>query len=173
MEADIKECVKIFKAVKARTTSEGIRFCRRTGEKGKEPLLIGLRTEDEKRHLLEKARDLQKTEYKDVTIGPDMTVKQRQEEKRMREEVDRKNREELTQEDVAKNLEWMLVGPRGEKRIVKGARREVQEETNRGRGKQGVGGAKWKTTYQKRNRDSDTEEEDRMDQRELQRTCRK
>jgi hypothetical protein len=44
IEADIKECVKIFKAVKARTTSEGIRFRRRTGEKGKEPLLIGLRT---------------------------------------------------------------------------------------------------------------------------------
>jgi DNA repair ATPase RecN len=37
MEADIKECVKIFKAVKARTTSEGITFCHRIGEKGEEP----------------------------------------------------------------------------------------------------------------------------------------
>jgi hypothetical protein len=152
MEADIKECVKIFKAVKAITTSEGITFCHRIGEKGEEPrpLLISLRTEDKKRHLLEKARDLQKTEYKNVTIGPDMTVKQRQEEKKMHEEVDRKNREELTQEDVTKKLELMLVGPRGEKRIVQGARREVQEETYRGRGKQGVGGAKRKTSYQKR-----------------------
>jgi hypothetical protein len=57
-----------------------------------------LRTEDEKRHLLERARDLQKTDYKEVTIGPDMTLKQRQEEKKMSAEVDRKNKEEITQE---------------------------------------------------------------------------
>jgi hypothetical protein len=37
-----------------------------------------------------------------VTIGPDLTHKQRQEEKNLREEVERKNREEITEDDVAK-----------------------------------------------------------------------
>ncbi len=50
MEVDKKECKKIFKSVKART-SEDIKFCRRIGERGEEPhpLLIGLKSEDEKR----------------------------------------------------------------------------------------------------------------------------
>jgi hypothetical protein len=175
MEADKKECEKIFKSMKARTTSEDIKFCRRIGERGEEPrpLLIGLKSEDEKRYLMEKARDLQKTEYKDVSIGPDMTHKQRQEEKNMREEVDKKNREEITEDDVAKNLEWMLVGPRGERRIIKGVNRGEQV-TGRGRGRPATGGARKKTGPQsKRTRDSDSEEEDRMDTQESQRTRRR
>jgi hypothetical protein len=181
IEADKKECERIFKAAKARTTRDDIKFCRRIGEKGEDPrpLLIGLRTEEEKRHLMEKARELQNTEYKEVTIGPDMTLKQRQEEKRMRDEVDKRNKEELTREDVAKNLEWMLVGPRGEKRIIKGISREDQEErTTTRKGKQAgcpSSGARRKTGYQnqqKRTRDSESEEEDRMEQ-ESQRTRRK
>ncbi len=174
MEAEKKECEKIFKAANAKTTGEDIRFCRRIGEKGDEPcpLLIGLKSEEEKRHLLEKAKDLQKTIYKDVTIGPDMTLKQRQEEKKMREEVERKNREEITKEDEAKNLECILAGPRGEKRIIKGIRRETGEETGRGRGRQlATGGARKKTSHKnKRTRGRDTEEEDRMD---TQQSCRR
>jgi hypothetical protein len=170
MEADKKACAKIFKAVKITATSEEIKFCHRIGEKGDvpRPLLIVLKSEDAKNHILEKARDLQKTDYKDVTIGPDMTLRQRQEEKRMREEVDRKNREELSQEDVAKNLEWMLVGLRGERRIIKGISRETQEGTGKGKSRQTTG-AKRKT----RTMDSDSEEDNGMDVQEAQRTRRK
>jgi uncharacterized coiled-coil protein SlyX len=173
MEADRKECEKIFKAAKARTTGENIKFCRRIGERGDDPrpLLIGLNSEDEKKHLLEKARELQKTVYKDVTIGPDLTHKQRQEEKSLREEVERKNREEITEDDVAKNLEWMLVGPRGAKRIIKGVNKEGEV---RGRGRGRPPAVKRKTGQQnKRIRDSDSEEESRMDAQESQRTRRK
>ncbi len=169
MEADKKTCVKIFKAMKATVTCESIKFCRRIGEKGDDPrpLIIGLKTEEIKRNLLEKAKDLQKTEYKEVTIGPDMTLKQRQEEKKMREEVERKNKEELTQEDVAKNLVWLLVGPRGEKRIIKGTIREDQEGVSRGKNRQGASKRKTRT------RDSDTREEDEMEVQESQRARRK
>jgi hypothetical protein len=173
MEADRKECEKIFKAARARTTGENIKFCRRIGERGDDPrpLLIGLNSEDEKKHLLEKARELQKTVYKDVTIGPDLTHKQRQEEKSLREEVERKNREEITEDDVAKNLEWMLVGPRGAKRIIKGVNKEGEV---RGRGRGRPPAVKRKTGQQnKRIRDSDSEEESRMDAQESQRTRRK
>jgi hypothetical protein len=50
---------------------KNIKFCSWISERGEEPcpLLIGLKSEDEKRNLMKKARDLQKTEYNDVTIG--------------------------------------------------------------------------------------------------------
>jgi hypothetical protein len=71
IKMDKKECEKIFKSMKARTTCEDIKFCPWIGERGEEPcpLLIGLKSVDKKRHPTEKARDLQKTEYKDLTIG--------------------------------------------------------------------------------------------------------
>ncbi len=110
---------------------------------------------------MERARDLQKTDYKEVTIGPDMTLKQRQERRKcVRKWIGRTG-------NSAKNLEWMMMGPRGEKRIIKGANRENQEGSGRGRGIQ-VTGARKKTGHQrKRSRNSDTEEEeDRMDSQE-------
>jgi len=40
-----------------------------------------------------------------VTVGPDLTKKQRAEETEMREEADRRNKEELTEGDISKKLE--------------------------------------------------------------------
>jgi len=50
--------------------------------------------------------------------------KQRQAEMDLTKEADRKNRDELTAEDRSKNLKWMAVGRKGEKRIVKAPVRE-------------------------------------------------
>ncbi len=68
---DKEEGEKIFKSTKARTMCKNIKFSSWISERGEEPcpLLIGLKSEDEKRNLMKKARDLQKTEYNDVTIG--------------------------------------------------------------------------------------------------------
>jgi len=78
------------------------------------------------RYVLDGARELQHTDYKDISIGPDQTRKQRQAEKRLVEVAEKKNREELTQEDMSKNLKWMAVGRKGEKRIAKV---QVREES--------------------------------------------
>jgi hypothetical protein len=40
-------------------------------------------------------------------------------------EVERRNQEELTEQDKSKNLCWKLVGRRGQKRMVKVAEREA------------------------------------------------
>ncbi len=57
----------------------------------------------------------------------------------MEEEAARRNDEELTDEDVAKNLCWKVVGQRGEKRIVKGFSRGARgARTGTGAG-QGAG----------------------------------
>jgi hypothetical protein len=63
----------------------------------------------------EKARDLQKTEYNDATVGPDLTYKQKQE-KNMREEVGRKNKEEITEDILQKTWSggWWDPEERGE-----------------------------------------------------------
>ena len=48
-----------------------------------------------------------------------MTKSQRRGEPKLREEVDRRNGE-LTVEDRDKNLKWLVVRKRGEKRLIKG-----------------------------------------------------
>jgi Zn-finger protein len=130
IEADKLECMNIFKAAGSDVRMRDIKFCRRIGARGEEPrpLLVGMKTEDDKRNLLECARKLQNTDYKNVHIGPDLTKKQRQEEGNLKNEAERRNKEELTQEDKSKNLVWMVVGAKGERRLIKSVRREERSE---------------------------------------------
>jgi hypothetical protein len=128
MEKDKARCELIFSAMRARTRKEDLRFCRRIGERGDEPrpIVIGLENEEEKRHILNRARDLKGTRYNDISIVPDLTRKQRSREARMREEADEKNKD-LTAEEKRRNVKWMVVGRRGEKRSIKGVEREQQQ----------------------------------------------
>jgi hypothetical protein len=119
--------------MRARTRKEDLRFCRRIGERGDEPrpIVIGLENEEEKRHILSRARDLKGTRYNDISIVPDLTRKQRSREMRMKEEADEKNKD-LTAEEKRRNVKWMVVGRRGEKRLIKGVEREQQYRTATG-----------------------------------------
>jgi hypothetical protein len=99
----------------------GVKFCRRVGERGEgpRPLIVGLKREWQKEDLLEKARDLRNTTFSEVVIIPDLTKEKRKEEAEMVSEVERRNNE-LSLEDRAKNLEWSVVGARGQRRMIKG-----------------------------------------------------
>ena len=79
MEVDKGECERIFGGMRGRTRGHHIRFCRRVGERGDDPrpMVIGLYTEEERRHILERSRELKNTMYACVTIVPDMTKSQR------------------------------------------------------------------------------------------------
>jgi hypothetical protein len=124
-EWDLKSCENIFKALNLDMNRENaVKFCRRVGEKGDapRPLIVGLKREWQKEDLLENAKQLRNTQYSDVAIVPDLTREQRKEEADMISEVEKRN-SELSEEDKAKNLEWVVVGARGERRIVKGAAR--------------------------------------------------
>jgi len=125
-EWDRKSCMNIFNALKLKISEDGIRFCRRVGEKkeGPRPLVVGLWAEVDKCQLLRNAKNLEKTIFKDVTVGPDLTKRQREEEAEMRAEADRRNETELTEEDMAKNLKWAVVGDRGKKSLIKTVVRE-------------------------------------------------
>jgi hypothetical protein len=132
LEIDKSRCEQLFTAMKARTKKEDLRFCRRIGEKtaGPRPMVIGLETEEEKRHILARARNLQGTAYQDISVVPDLTKKQRAREADMKREADERNKN-LTNEDRNRNEKWLVVGRRGEKRLIKGVERDIQYMGNR------------------------------------------
>jgi hypothetical protein len=66
---------------------------------------------------------------------PDLTSRQCQEELKMKDEVDRRNEEELTEDDLLKTCAVKWLGKErqsGEKRLVKGFNREVIVVAGRG-----------------------------------------
>jgi hypothetical protein len=68
-----------------------------------------------------------------IAIGPDMTKKQREEEAEIWLELDQKNKNR-TAEQVAKNLMWRLVGPKGDRRLILGPARQQGAGAAPGRG---------------------------------------
>ena len=143
-EMDRCQCEELFRAMRARTKKEDLRFCRRIGEKGPHPrpMVIGLETEEEKRHILFRSRNLQNTRFQDVSIVPDLTRKQRELEDKLRREADERNKY-LTAEDQANNLRWIVVGKRGEKRMIKGVERPMRGNGQFGRNEGLRGGVEW------------------------------
>ena len=71
------------------------------------------------------AQELRFTQYEHITFVPDLTKGQRKGEQRLREEAERRNNN-LTNEDKEKNLKWIVIGQRREKRLIKGVERESQ-----------------------------------------------
>ena len=71
------------------------------------------------------SQDTRETEVSEVNFGPDLTKEQRKEEMDMKKEMEDKNRA-LSADEKAKNLAWRMVGPRGERRLVKGTVREQE-----------------------------------------------
>lgn len=133
VEKDKERCEQVFEVMRARTRKEDIRFCRRLGEPGdnQRPIVIGLETEEEKRHILSKAKNLQGTKFNHITVVQDLTKVQREKEDKLRNQAKEKNRE-LSEEDLINNMKWLVVGRRGERRIIKGIdrREEYYEENN-------------------------------------------
>ena len=124
-EMDKEECGKIFTEMRAGVRKENIKFCKRLGEKKREPrpLVIGLTSAEVRRNILDRNRELQHTKYNNVSIVADLTGKQREEERDMQAEAEKRNKN-LSEEERSKNLKWMVVGRKGEKRLIKGEERQ-------------------------------------------------
>jgi uncharacterized coiled-coil protein SlyX len=117
---DAKSCQNVFDALKLGLKANSFRYLRRLGEKGEKPrpLLVGMRTIEDKELLLENAKYLRDTHLYTVGISTDLTPQEIQEEKEMEKEAGRRN-QDLSREDRAKNLKWLVVGQKGEKRLIK------------------------------------------------------
>jgi hypothetical protein len=66
-----------------------------------------------------------------ISVGPDLTKMQRRAEEKLAREAENRN-EQLTTEDREKNMKWMVVGRRGEKRLIKAVERDQQPYNRRG-----------------------------------------
>ena len=123
-EWDMASCANLFKELDLEWGREVIRFCRRIGEKSDEPrpMIVGFKREWQKEDLMDKAKELRDTAFPEVGIMPDLTQEQRRDEADMSKEAENRNANRTT-EEKAKNLVWMVVGRKGEKRLVKGVER--------------------------------------------------
>ena len=121
---DKQSCVNIFKAIRLNIELQSIRYVRRIGEKGDRPrpLLAGMSSEAEKEQILDNARHLRETRYKNVGLSADLTPMELKEEREMATEAARRNKN-LSEEDISKNMKWLVVGQKGAKRMIKGVER--------------------------------------------------
>jgi hypothetical protein len=110
-----------FSVLELKMSAESdVEFCRRVGEKSDRarPLVVGFFTEWSKSTLLKNCKYLQETEMSHMFIMNDLTEKQRRMEKELINKAERRNVEELTDEDRAKNFVWKVVGRKGQKKII-------------------------------------------------------
>lgn len=135
---------------------EDIKFCVRLGETRDDletkprPILIGFRNLDARNRILQASRNLAKSKYKSISIIPDLTKRQRQEETEMRKEVETNNGN-LTAEE-ALNWEWKMVGTRGQRKVIKAKKRPEVDSRKRPRSTHGDDSPTGPLTrYQKQN----------------------
>jgi hypothetical protein len=128
-EADRRMCSEVLSVIGVRTRGQDLKFCRRIGERGRDPrpLVMGIRTEEERRNILDRSRALQSTRFENVAIVPDLTRMQRRAEDQLSKEAEQRN-QSLTVEDRERNLRWLVIGRRGEKRLIKGTEQPPQRD---------------------------------------------
>ena len=120
-EHDTQKVLDIFGFLQVPVRKEGIKFIYRAGEKlenGKpRPIILSLKNIAEKQAIMDSARNLANSNFSHISIVPDLTQRQRKDEERLRKEAERRNAE--MEKDEAQNWEWVLVGTRGERRLIK------------------------------------------------------
>ncbi len=114
-------------------------------EKAPDPWWQGSGQRADRAKLLKNAKKLEDTVFSDVIVGIDLTKVQREEEKEMKKEADRRNTQ-LAEQDKSEKLQWLVVGARGEKRIIKAVPREQPAQRGRPTGRGGRGNAKGANT---------------------------
>ena len=125
-EWDRQSCANVFRALKLNLGPRSVRYVRRIGEKGNRPrpLLAGMFNINDKELLLDNARNLKDTHFKNVGISADLTPMELKEERDLVAQAEERNKH-LSDEDRGKNVKWLVVGPKGSKRLIKGTAREM------------------------------------------------
>ena len=115
-----------------------IKFAKRIGAKQDNPdehrpLLVGFMSDETSHNVLDLSSGLKDLgdPWTNVNVIQDLTKKQRSEEKKMREEAAKRNKE--LSEDDAKNWLWKVVGRRGERHVVKAALSKEQTQASQSR----------------------------------------
>jgi len=132
---DTDYVIKIFKFLDAPLTKEGIKFLYRPGERmesgGPRPVIMSLKDPGLRDYILDNTRKLAGSSFNSISIIPDLTQDQRKEEEKLRKTAEKRNRE--LEHEEALNWEWVLVGMRGDRRLIKRKIIQIRGE-ERGRG---------------------------------------
>ena len=102
-----------------------IKFLARTGEKPKDgkprPIIVGFRDVSIRDGIINGAYKLKGSSLDYIRVVPDLTKMQRNDEQALYAEAEKRN-ESLTGEDL--NFQWLVVGPKGAKRLQKARKTE-------------------------------------------------
>lgn len=132
-EFDANRAMELFQFIGCAVRREDIKFIYRPGETTEpnrpRPVILSLQDEAMKKRILSNTRKLANSKFDRVSIIPDLTPQQRKEEDDLRKETERLNNELDSMESL--NWEWVLVGPRGRRRLIK------RRKLNQGEGGEG------------------------------------
>jgi hypothetical protein len=140
MEQDALTGLQHFADAGVKIQLAEIKFCRRVGPKGEKarPLVMGFYNQAVRGRALK--ADL--TEQ-GISVGPDLTKRQREEEAEIWREKETKNLNR-TAEEKEKNLFWRLVGPKGDRRLVLGPARQPEPAGAAAGAARGQGRGAWR-----------------------------
>ena len=118
---DIEKVIEIFEFLECPMTNTGFKFIYRAGERKEtdrpRPLIMCLYDPGARQYILANTRKLANSKFTNVSIVPDLTHQQRKEEEELRKEADTLNNA-LDDEEFL-NWEWVLIGVRGKRTLVK------------------------------------------------------
>jgi hypothetical protein len=142
MKMDVELCVEAFRAMDLGVEAKEVKFCRRVGARGEtsRPLIVGFYSHNIRNRILK--ADWRGMEP-EMSVGPDMTKKQREEEAQIWKDLETRN-SNRTEEERAKNLKWRMVGQKGERRLILGAARPEEPVRGRGAARAARGGQTWR-----------------------------
>lgn len=124
-ELDIRNLLKVMETINVKLNIEtDVKFVRRIGEKkdATRPLLVGLIDPNTRGTILNNASKLANTQFSGISLVPDLTKRQREEDEEVRKLCETRNRER-SGDDL--NFIWKPLGPRGSRRPV---RTRIQRE---------------------------------------------
>jgi len=118
---EITQVIRIFAFLQCNIIKEEIKFIYRPGERSESgrprPIILCLKDPGAREYILANARKLANSEFNSISIIPDLTLQQRKEEEKLRKTTEKRNREMDSAE--ALNWEWVLIGMRGQRRLIK------------------------------------------------------
>ena len=124
VKEDEEKVLQIMESMEMEVVKADVEVKFRAGKKREDgkprPLIVRFKEEEKKERALNDARKLaRKDEWKRVFLAPDLTPKQREEDRR-KEEERKKEAEEKTAKatEEGKQGKWIVVGQRGRRRVV-------------------------------------------------------
>ena len=123
-DLDYDALVTMFKDIGANVSKADIKFAVRPAKihdnisTKPRSMIVGLKSADLKEEVFLKAKNLKHSRnFSRISIVPDLTTLQRNEDKALTEEAERRN--EAMAEDERSNMEWRCIGRKGQRSLVK------------------------------------------------------